>query len=1161
MTQIREPDDATNDVPALEKHSSLIETIGDPAFVDRLRAITSAEYRNETEALRALLQFGADRLAVEHGHLTHIDPADGTHVVEVVSTSHPTVEVGVSRDLSTTYCRMVIANNATLSVGNAPEEGWDDDPAYDAFGFSTYLGSKVVVDGALYGTLCFVDRTPTDVTEEQQAAVELLTHAANVLLRQHRTEQEALPAFSHLRVLFEHSPNMINIHDAEGNLIAPNPRLCEKTGYTEEELKGMKVWELDQEVAPDTAKTYWQQMEWGDRDRWEGTFRCKDGTTFPVEVDLQCIRVAGDARFMVTSRDITPRKEAEEALKQSEELHRETLRNITDTVVLAEDDGTLFYVCPNVDHIFGIDQEEAETRGTVSTLFGGDPFEGCSFDECGEVTNVEWRITDPDGEVRDLLINIRQVSIQDGSRMYTCRDVTERKKRERQLEAVFNQTYQFTGLLEPDGTLLRANDTALQFGGMDADDVLGKPVWETKWFQTGADTKERLRDAVQRAAEGEFVRHEIEVQGTDGLRIVDFSLRPVKNEHGEITLLIPEGRDITERKTAERRLREERDFLDRILDTSPAGIVVLSPEGEFVEASDQAEAVLGLERDAVTGRTYNDPEWHIRGPDGGPIPDADLPFSRVIDTEEPVYDIEHMIEWPDGTQRLLSVSGAPLYSDQGTLEGGVFHLDDITERRAAQQALREERDRFATLFHNLPTPVVYGRFDEEGALGIQSVNPRFETVFGTAEEEVQGETLQHLIVPPDDREAARAMWTRLLQGEPVSREVRRQAADGRRDFQVQLARREREGSSTDGFAIYTDVTERKNRERRLARRRALLEAQAEATIDGLLAVDDEQQVAFYNDKFLDLWNLSAETVEADRSGAALEHVLVEPASDLLPDPSRFRQKVRYLSDHPREESRDLIPLTDGRWLDRYSAPILGDDDTYFGRLWGFRDVTAHRRMLERLLEVQDEERRRIDQEIHDEMGGLLTSLQFTIDLARRTAQEEGASTDHFDELEELVSELSTVSRTISRRLYPSDLADNGLAEAFPHLISELERTQDLNVDLYNEIEPGDRFSDLLERTIYWIVQEALLNVARHADADTTQVIVNKVDKRLMLHVFDEGAGIDQSGRDDENGFRLDAVRHRVNWLDGDVRTDPIPDEGTRISVALPTDLPSPLQNA
>ncbi|MEF8809270.1 sensor histidine kinase [Natronomonas sp.] len=144
------------------------------------------------------------------------------------------------------------------------------------------------------------------------------------------------------------------------------------------------------------------------------------------------------------------------------------------------------------------------------------------------------------------------------------RDITDRKKRQRRFEAIFNQTYQFTGLLSPDGTLLEANDTALAFGGITRDDVIGKKLWDAYWFRASEETRQRAKEAVERAADGEFVRDEIEVQGADDSAIIDFSVRPVTDEDGEVTMLVPEGRNITDLKSHEERAVELHETTRRL---------------------------------------------------------------------------------------------------------------------------------------------------------------------------------------------------------------------------------------------------------------------------------------------------------------------------------------------------------------------------------------------------------------------------------------------------------------------------------------------------------------------------------------------------------------------------------------------------------------------
>jgi|GEM_PF-335711 len=136
----------------------------------------------------------------------------------------------------------------------------------------------------------------------------------------------------------------------------------------------------------------------------------------------------------------------------------------------------------------------------------------------------------------------------------------------------------------------------------------------------------------------------------------------------------------------ERTVEKQRQRIRDVLGSVPSCVVQLNREGEFVYANDRAKEVLGLVDSELAGRSYDDPAWQIRDLDGNPVPDAELPFRRVIDTASPVRNARHTITWPDGTERVLSVSGAPLTADS-EVEGAVFSLTDETDRYRRAQRL------------------------------------------------------------------------------------------------------------------------------------------------------------------------------------------------------------------------------------------------------------------------------------------------------------------------------------------------------------------------------------------------------------------------------------------------------------------------------------------
>jgi PAS domain S-box-containing protein len=121
------------------------------------------------------------------------------------------------------------------------------------------------------------------------------------------------------------------------------------------------------------------------------------------------------------------------ALRESEELHRITLMNMSDAVFITNDEGSFTFICPNVDVIFGFGPEEVRSMKRISHLLGRDLVDHAQLAVHGEIRNIEHEVATKRGTRRALLVHIKQVAIKGGTTLYVCRDVTERKESERAL--------------------------------------------------------------------------------------------------------------------------------------------------------------------------------------------------------------------------------------------------------------------------------------------------------------------------------------------------------------------------------------------------------------------------------------------------------------------------------------------------------------------------------------------------------------------------------------------------------------------------------------------------------------------------------------------------------------------------------------------------------
>lgn len=145
--------------------------------------------------------------------------------------------------------------------------------------------------------------------------------------------------------------------------------------------------------------------------------------------------------------------------------------------------------------------------------------------------------------------------------------------------------------------------------------------------------------------------------------------------------------DITDRKQIEEQLRQERDLLNGITQTSVAAIMVLGLQGKIIFANVRAEEILAIAKEDLLASYYNPDTWKIKDFDGNPLSEEELPFSMVMRTQKPVFEVLHTIEWPDYTVRFLSVNGAPLQNETGEIRGVVICINDITEQQTLEKRL------------------------------------------------------------------------------------------------------------------------------------------------------------------------------------------------------------------------------------------------------------------------------------------------------------------------------------------------------------------------------------------------------------------------------------------------------------------------------------------
>jgi PAS domain S-box-containing protein len=310
---------------------------------------------------------------------------------------------------------------------------------------ATADGSEAIVSDALAADVSAY----VTVTEPLGATVEEILDRAERSIRSAQrsiTRRERARQFD---AVFHDSQTATWVLDPDGTLARVNQPAREMIDESADSLVGDLFWTLPWWADTDgTQRDVRRLVERAQGGRFGNAVVSRQLGSEPQRiVDLSVRPVENGygelVSIVVEGIDITDQVTLERDLRRSEELHRVTLNNMTDTVLITNEDGEYTYVCPNVHFIFGYTAAEIHQQGTIETLLGEDLFDREELAERGVLKNIECTVTDRAGREHTLLVNVREVSIQGGTLLYSCRDITKRKQREEALATLQETAREF----------------------------------------------------------------------------------------------------------------------------------------------------------------------------------------------------------------------------------------------------------------------------------------------------------------------------------------------------------------------------------------------------------------------------------------------------------------------------------------------------------------------------------------------------------------------------------------------------------------------------------------------------------------------------------------------------------------------------------------------
>ena len=635
-----------------------------------------------------------------------------------------------------------------------------------------------------------------------------------------------------------------------------------------------------------------------------------------------------------------------------------------------------------------------------------------------------------------------------------------------------------------------------------------------------------------------------------------------------------------QRKKSEEELRHERDFMARIMETSPVCIIMINCEGQITFANPGAEDILGFDINEATQRTYNALEWQITDYEGNPFPDDQLPFRRVMDTGQPVFDIRHAIEWPDGRRVLLSINGAPAFDNVGQIDGVICTIQNVTEQIRTTKALQESEKHYRTLFEQSRDASYLTT--REGTFF--DVNQAFLDLFGYTRGEIKDLKSGETYVNPDERSKFKQEEEK--KGFVRDFEVKLRKKDGTEmDCLLTSTIRKADDGSILGYqGLIMDITERKKAEEKIKEYADNLEAMVEERtkelnralydteqsrdrIDGILkSVGDGLIVTDLHNRVI-LMNRAAE----DLLEVRLSEVIDRPIDFAIEDKT-LRERIKNTLDKKQEgyEFDFEIPgkNTDHPRTIRGRTSLIRDKaGTHTGIITIMHDVTYER-------EVDRMKTEFISTAAH-ELRTPLTSIQgFSELLTTRDDIAEDEKKEYLSlinaqsvNLANIINDLLDISRIESGKGFSLEKALCNIAELIRETVPYFQvQSKKHRFDLVRLDKPLGAMVD--KDKIRQVLENILSNADKYSpEGGTIRIIGEVVDDHYQVSIEDQGIGMtpvqvekifDKFYRADASntaipgtGLGMSIVKYLVEAHGGEVWVESEAGKGTTVKFILP----------
>ncbi len=627
------------------------------------------------------------------------------------------------------------------------------------------------------------------------------------------------------------------------------------------------------------------------------------------------------------------------------------------------------------------------------------------------------------------------------------------------------------------------------------------------------------------------------------------------------------------------------DRYRRLVELSPDAIFI-NEGGRLVFVNPAAVRLFGASRpDDILGVSVLDlfhPDHH------------DLIRARIkgLLAGQPAPLVEQQVVRLDGSLRDVEVTAALLDDDGQAIQ---VIVRDLTERNRTEWALRTSEERLRLAFAGAQE----GVYDWNLETGEVFYSPRWTEMLGYAPDEIASHVSEwERLLHPDDSERSRGLVDRVIRGEQDYRmEFRLRHKDGHyvdilsRGYAV---RRTPNGPVSRIVGTHFDLTERKRAEAALRESEERLTLAFAGAQEGVWDWNLESGAVVYSNQWTQMLGYAADEIEPnlsawerllhpdDRERAREVHERVARGGRFYEGEFRLRHKsghfvhvlsrgfpVRRVSGGPvvrivgthfdlteRKRAEELLRLAheelEGRVRERTAELALANASLREEMAERQRAERSRMELLSRLVFAQEDERRRIAREMHDQFGEQLTALARRIGLLKEAARPHPELTLQVDALETVARQIDRDVDHLVWELRPTALDDLGLRAALANYVADWSKRVSIPAELHTFGLLDTRLDSDAETTLFRIVQEALTNIAKHAQATSVEVILERRSDHVLLVVEDDGVGFDAGSPPPGQSFGLLGMQERAALVGATLQIESTAGKGTTVLLRMMT---------